>query len=190
VADTCTGRDNGRTALAGRERTLPADLPPGPGRRAHAAGRFGRAQLPTGWACRGCSWAVGPRGGEPSGAALAAGGGDRRGGPGQARGHVGGSGVVATRFCCGSGCRCCATRVVDCTAFCAAYRVPAGVIAFGEGCGLVPAGGCCGWGSRSAAVDLRAPGAREEGSDITLNTVRGQIHRARVKGLIPPAASD
>ena len=27
----------------------------------------------------------------------------------------------------------------------------------------------------------------EEGSDITLNTVRGQIHRARVKGLIPPA---
>ncbi len=27
----------------------------------------------------------------------------------------------------------------------------------------------------------------EEGSDLTLNTVRGQIHRARVKGLIPPA---
>lgn len=26
----------------------------------------------------------------------------------------------------------------------------------------------------------------EEGSDITLNAVRGQIHRARVKGLIPP----
>lgn len=30
----------------------------------------------------------------------------------------------------------------------------------------------------------------EQGSDITLNTVRGQIHRARVKGLIPPAAGD
>jgi hypothetical protein len=30
----------------------------------------------------------------------------------------------------------------------------------------------------------------EEGSEATLNTVRGQIHRARVKGLIPPAASD
>jgi hypothetical protein len=30
----------------------------------------------------------------------------------------------------------------------------------------------------------------EQGSDITLNTVRGQIHRARVKGLIPPAAHD
>jgi hypothetical protein len=27
----------------------------------------------------------------------------------------------------------------------------------------------------------------EEGSDITLNTVRGQIHRARAKGLIPQA---
>jgi hypothetical protein len=27
---------------------------------------------------------------------------------------------------------------------------------------------------------------REEGSDVSLNTVRGQIHRARVKGLIPP----
>ncbi len=27
----------------------------------------------------------------------------------------------------------------------------------------------------------------EEGGGITLNTVRGQIHRARVKGLIPPA---
>jgi hypothetical protein len=27
------------------------------------------------------------------------------------------------------------------------------------------------------------------GSDITLNTVRGQIHRARVRGLIPPARS-
>ena len=26
----------------------------------------------------------------------------------------------------------------------------------------------------------------EEGSDITLNAVRGQIHRARTKGLIPP----
>jgi hypothetical protein len=26
----------------------------------------------------------------------------------------------------------------------------------------------------------------EEGSDISLNAVRGQIHRARVKGLIPP----
>jgi hypothetical protein len=26
----------------------------------------------------------------------------------------------------------------------------------------------------------------EEGSDISLNTVRGQIHRARVKGLVPP----
>jgi hypothetical protein len=30
----------------------------------------------------------------------------------------------------------------------------------------------------------------DQGSDITLNTVRGQIHRARVKGLIPPAAHD
>jgi hypothetical protein len=29
----------------------------------------------------------------------------------------------------------------------------------------------------------------DEGSEVTLNTVRGQIHRARVKGLIPPAAS-
>ena len=29
----------------------------------------------------------------------------------------------------------------------------------------------------------------EEGSEVTLNTVRGQIHRARVKGLIPPAVS-
>jgi len=29
----------------------------------------------------------------------------------------------------------------------------------------------------------------EEGSDISLNTVRGQIHRARVKGLIPPGRS-
>lgn len=29
----------------------------------------------------------------------------------------------------------------------------------------------------------------EEGSDITLNAVRGQIHRARVKGLIPPGRS-
>jgi hypothetical protein len=28
----------------------------------------------------------------------------------------------------------------------------------------------------------------EDGQDVTLNTVRGQIHRARVKGLIPPAA--
>lgn len=27
----------------------------------------------------------------------------------------------------------------------------------------------------------------EDGQDVTLNTVRGQIHRARVKGLIPPA---
>jgi hypothetical protein len=27
----------------------------------------------------------------------------------------------------------------------------------------------------------------EQGSDVTLNTVRGQLHRARVKGLIPPA---
>jgi hypothetical protein len=27
----------------------------------------------------------------------------------------------------------------------------------------------------------------EEGSEITLNALRGQIHRARVKGLIPPA---
>jgi hypothetical protein len=27
----------------------------------------------------------------------------------------------------------------------------------------------------------------EEGMDVTLNTARGQIHRARVKGLIPPA---
>jgi hypothetical protein len=27
----------------------------------------------------------------------------------------------------------------------------------------------------------------EEGQDVTLNTARGQIHRARVKGLIPPA---
>ena len=26
-----------------------------------------------------------------------------------------------------------------------------------------------------------------DGQDVTLNTVRGQIHRARVKGLIPPA---
>ena len=29
----------------------------------------------------------------------------------------------------------------------------------------------------------------EEGSDITLNTVRGQIHRARVKGLIPGSSA-
>jgi len=29
----------------------------------------------------------------------------------------------------------------------------------------------------------------EAGSDITLNAVRGQIHRARVKGLIPPGRS-
>ena len=29
----------------------------------------------------------------------------------------------------------------------------------------------------------------EEGSDITLNAVRGQIHRARTKGLIPPGRS-
>ena len=28
----------------------------------------------------------------------------------------------------------------------------------------------------------------EDGQDVTLNTVRGQIHRARVKGLIPPAS--
>lgn len=27
----------------------------------------------------------------------------------------------------------------------------------------------------------------EQGQDVSLNTVRGQIHRARVKGLIPPA---
>ncbi len=27
----------------------------------------------------------------------------------------------------------------------------------------------------------------EEGQEVTLNTVRGQIHRARAKGLIPPA---
>src|SRR4051812_34113905 len=29
----------------------------------------------------------------------------------------------------------------------------------------------------------------EEGSDVTLNTVRGQIHRARAKGLIPPSSA-
>jgi len=30
-------------------------------------------------------------------------------------------------------------------------------------------------------------GLTEDGLDVSLNTVRGQIHRARVKGLIPPA---
>jgi hypothetical protein len=30
----------------------------------------------------------------------------------------------------------------------------------------------------------------EQGDEITLNTVRGQIYRARVKGLIPPIAHD